>query len=799
MTARTLKLMVTTPIKSCQVAQPDVVEDARATRPGMKWVYELERARLLTESYKATEGEPMVLRRARALEHILENMTIYIRPLELITGCFASNPEACCHYPEFQYKWAEREITAGKVYSDLLNDEEKEELKELDKYWQHYAIHHIIRDYIPKELQDVTFLFGFEYHTPNYEKVLKVGLKGIIKEAEERKERLYNEFSENLVTADEYTNKKVFLDSTIITLKAVGNWSKRFAALAREQALAEKDPVRQKELETIALNCESVPENPARTLHEAIQSYWFIHLIVNFIELPAVGDGIRFDVCMNPFYEKDIKDGRITREAAQELVECVFVKSQETGFLHPPMYSGAGGGALGFQTLNIGGVDANGDDVSSEMSLIVLDAMMVVKTLTPPLALRWHDKISKKLVDKAIECLASGVAQPALFNDKVNIPRLAGLGIPIEDAMQYSILSCMIPTVPGKNLTRRSIGYIPVPLCLTGALGLDVLPGYWRKPFGKALENIKDIKSIDELIEATIDNWAWIVRALAAISNIGETLYQKYVPRPFYSALVDDCIERAEDFRLWEHWKGYRDAFPIGLNNTADSLAAIKKVVFDDKKATMAELLDALKKNWEGYEDLRQLCLDAPKFGNDDDYVDQISRELGKRVAEEVKKVKTIFGNPHSPDGTAASSFFLHGATCPATPDGRKAGETFHDGTISPMGAADHKGPTAVLKSVAKVDPLTSWNHLYNQTFLPEYLKGANREMFAAYLKTWADLGIHHAQFTVVERETLLDAQEHPEDHTDLLVRVCGYSAYFIDLNKSLQNQVLSRTSQCFM
>jgi len=797
MTQRTRDLMLSTPIKSTQIAQKFIADDIRANRPGMKWVYELERARLLTESYKQTEGEPMVLRRAKALAYILEHMTLYIRPGELIVGCFASGPDSCAHYPELQYKWVERETGSGMVYSDLLNDEEKKELKEIDSYWEKYAVHHIFNRYLPADLLDVTFMFGFEYQTPNYEKILHKGLKGLIEEALNRKERLVKELWDQTISEVEYVKKKDFLDSTIIVLNAAINWGKRFAKLAREMSEKERDPKRKGELRIIAENCEWVPKNPARTLREAIQCYWFIHLIVNYIELPCVGDGIRFDVCMNPFYEKDLKEGRITREDAQELVECVFVKSQETGFLHPPIWSGTGGGALGFQTMTIGGMDANGDDVSGEMSLIVMDAMKTVRTITPPLALRWHDKMPKKLIDKSIECWASGMPQPALFNDKVNILRLAGLGIPIEEAKNYSILTCMIPTIPGKNLTRISPTYIPVPLCLTAALGLDVLPGFWKRPVGNPVPDLEKISSIEQLMDATIENYKWIMHAWAIMSNIGEALYREYVPRPFLSALLDDSIEKAQDFREWQHWQGYREVYIIGLNNLADSLAAIKKVVFENKKATLSELIQALKKNWEGYEELRQMCLEAPKFGNDDDSVDLLSREMGKRIAKETTKFKTIFGSHYITDGTVASAFYLHGATCPATPDGRKAREPFHDGSISPMGSRDHKGPTAVLKSVSKVDPLVTWNHLFNQTFMPQYLVGHNAELFAQYLDTWNDLGIHHIQFSVVSRETLIDAQKHPDKYSDLMVRVCGYSAYFVDLNKGLQDQIISRTPQC--
>ncbi|MBS7269526.1 MAG: hypothetical protein KIH10_11910, partial [Candidatus Freyarchaeota archaeon] len=514
------------------------------------------------------------------------------------------------------------------------------------------------------------------------------------------------------------------------------------------------------------------------------QCYWLIHLIVNFIELPMVGDGIRFDVCFNPYYEKDLKEGRITREQAQEIVECVFVKSQETGFLHPPVWSGAGGGAIGFQTITIGGTDSDGNDVTNEMSYIVLDAMKSVRTVTPPIALRWHDKIPKKLIDKAIEVLATGMPQPAFFNDKVNIPRLVSLGVPLSDARKYSINNCMVPTIPGKNLNHRSAWANAVPL---PKLLYEVL-----------ISKGEEFNSIEELIDAFIEKYAIRIRKLVFLSNIADSLYRQYVPRPFLSAVLDDSIERAQDIREWNYNPDYRDVVILGLNNVADSLAAIKKLVFEEKRVSMKQLIAALKNNWEGYEDIRKMCLEAPKFGNDDDYVDSISREVAKRVTQETMKCKTNLGTPVIPDGTVASAFWLWGRICEATPDGRKAGETFHDGSISPVGGRDHKGPTAVLKSVSKVDPLISWNHLLNQNFMPQYLEGHNAEVFAQYLRTWADLGIHHIQFSVVGRETLEEAQRHPEKYSNLMVRVCGYSAYFVDLSKDLQDSIIARTPHCF-
>ena len=402
MTTRTQDLMVKTPIKAQQVALESLSADARATRPGFIWSLDMERAKLVTQSYKETEGQPIALRRARALAHLLDNMTIYIRPDEMIVGNYASNSDSVPFYPELAWKWIARETAPGQVYADMLSDEGRKELKEIGAYWGDRSIHHMAKKYLTKELAEQFWIFNWESATPNYDKILSIGLKGILEEAKERLKRLDEEYMAETINGIDFVKKKDFLQGTIITLEAVSRWSKRYAALARSLAKSEKEVLRKVELENIAEVCDRVPENPARTLHEAIQSYWFIHLVVNFLEMPQVGSGIRFDVVFNPYYEKDLATGKISRESAQELVEFLFVKFQETGFLHAPIWSGFGGGALGFQTVTIGGVDSKGRDVTNEMSFIILDATMSVRAIVPPLALRWHDGIPPKLVDKAI-------------------------------------------------------------------------------------------------------------------------------------------------------------------------------------------------------------------------------------------------------------------------------------------------------------------------------------------------------------------------------------------------------------
>ncbi|MBM4463093.1 MAG: glycyl radical protein [Chloroflexi bacterium] len=759
----------------------------------------LERARLITESYKETEGEPMVLRRAKALKKILENMTIYIQPKERLVGNMASDPHSLPLYPELAWRWLEKAL--DNEYQHLLDDAGKKELKELHKYWKKISVHGMERNLVPDSVKPYTaytpvtvFSYTWDMVLPNYEKILRVGLKGIIQEA---KEKLKEIEADPDIDARDYLEQKRFLEAAIISLEATINFSKRYAALAREKAKTAKDPQEKKRLEKLADICDWVPENPAGTLHEAMQCFFLIHLIVGFLELPSVGCGVRLDKIMYPYYKKDIEEGRTIREEALNLVESLWIKFEEMGFIHPPRLFGSAGGGLAWQNITLGGVDQEGNDVSNEMSHIILDATKELHSVQPPLCFRYHDRIPKDLVLRAIDTQRTGVAQPAFFNDKMMIPYLLGKGIPLEDARDYAISNCMSWIIPGKSMVyRQGMGMFSFPNCMMLALnqGVDWLSG---QPVGYPTPDPLTFKSIDDIMEAIFQQYNFFLEKQVYIHNISDALYEEYLPRPLISALIDDGIEMAADCRKWYYFhRNY--VMPSGVNNVTDSLAAIKKFVFEQKKITMAELLDALKKNFEGKEGLRQMLLGAPKFGNDDDYVDGIAQELHFHITRETQRFSTYYGYPYDVDGTNAAMGYFLGVDVAATPDGRKAKEPLHDGSVSPVQGQDKKGPSAVLNSVGKIDPLLSCNHLFNQRFAPQFLEGENKEIFAQYLKTWSDLGIHHIQFNVIDPKTLRDAQQHPEKHADLIVRVAGYAAYFVDLTKSLQDDIIARTEQSF-
>lgn len=687
------------------------IADGRAVRKGLKIC--LERARLMTDVYKNTEGEAMTLRRAKALAAVLDNMTLFTRENELLVGCFASSETSLPTYPELYWRWLEKAVNKLPDYAGMLSEDEKEEFFEINNYWKPLAIHGRERGYIPDGMhwkmgETVTgmWMWQWEISTPNYEKILKIGLNGIVKEIDGKLKKISDDIS---IPSEARMKKLDELRAMKIATEAVARWGLRYADMLENYKKTVKGAKREKELEAMIKACRQVPANPARNLNEALQCFIFINFIVNYIDQPQVGNGIRFDKIFGPFYEADVKAGIIDRDQAKELVEAVWVKMQEGGYVQPPIWVNNGGGGLGFQTITLGGVDADGKDITNDMTHIALEVTGDIKTIAPQIAVRIHDKTPSELYESIFKCVYSGSAQPGLFNDNVNIPRLTD------------------------------------------------------------------------------------------ISNIADVLMKKYIPRPFLSAVLDGNIEKACDMRDWEYL-GMRHHLVFGCNNVAGGLAAIKKLVFDDKAISLEEFCNAVANNFEGnYENIRLMIEQkVPKFGNDDDYVDLISKGIMLKVKEVCDHSIDIYGNPHLIDGTTASAPIGVGMLLPATFDGRKAGEPFHDGSISPVQGKDTSGPTATLQSVAKIDPLKTGNFLLNRKFMPVFFSPAKYSLMKSYLKTWSELGIHHIQFNCVDRSLLLDAKEKPDSHEGLIVRVAGYSAYFIDLDNRMQDEIILRTEQAF-
>jgi formate C-acetyltransferase len=762
-------------------------------RPEIK--LDLQRSRLMTESFKQTDGEAMVLRRAKALAHVLENMDIFIRDWERIVGYQTSSPEGLFHPMDMNWRSVHRLIhsEAGKT---LLNDEERKEFEELCAYWKGKCMSDRHQELFTGDLAkywkyEGTFLWTHlsELGIPDYETLFRSGLNGRIQMAQDRLEEI-----DRTVPAD-YIEQKEFLQAVIIVLEAVIRFGKRYAALAGKMALSEADPEKRKHLEEIARTCDRVPGDPPRTFLEAVQFFFFIHL-VRYLEYSTLGIGIRVDQLFGPYYEADLKAGRTTRDDALEILQLLWVKFLELGLVYSPLVTSVYGGVASLQAVTIGGTDRDGRDVTNDLTYLVLETAKRMRTIEPSLALRVHQGTPEEVLSQATDVIRSGIGYPSLFNDDALIPLLRKWGVPERDAKGYAVSGCVYMEIPGKNITRRVVGYFVLPKCLWWALhqGVDPKTG---DQHGARTPDPATFTSWQDLFDAYLEQVRFFTSKIAQLENTCRDLYAKYCPRPFYSAVVEGCIERGKECKQWIYPSMVHDmTVVIGATNVADSLAAVDKVVFKDGLVTLPELIEIMGQNWAGDEAIRQACLNAPKYGNDDDAADLIAREVHHRSEAVMETVKDRFGFSMRGDGSAVSATYGLAAATPATPDGRMDGEGFADSTLAPHPGMDKKGPTAVLNSCSKIDTLQTYNHLLNQKFLPQFLEGDMKPVFLNYLKTWREMKVPHVQFNVVDRETLLAAQDYPEKYRDLIVRVAGYSAYFVELSRGLQDHIIARTEQ---
>ena len=806
--------------KSAEMSQPDVSDDLQMLRQSVsiklsrnvrqgyqkdentRGMYRsgvklnVERNRLLTESYKATEGEPMVLRRAKALSYILRNMSIFIVPNSRIVGHSGSTPNDLYYPIEVNWKSPWRAMNSDDA-RNILDDEGRAEMEKIIEYWKGKTMSDLRKNAFKGDLEkyftfEGTFLWSHwdELGIPNYEKLLTKGINGIKKEAEEKLKNVIE------TIPDDYLEQCEFLEAVIITLEATIDFARRYARKAKEMAKSEKDEARKRQLEQIAEVCHRVPAEPATTYYEALQSFWFINLITRQIELVSLGCGARFDILFGPYYQKDLAEGRITGEEALELMEHLLLKFEESGMWYSPMITGIYGGVQQLQGITLGGKDALGNDVTNEMTYIVLEAARRLHILQPTIALRVHKNTPKELLSAATDVIRTGCGYPSLFNDEVMIPLLREWKVAEEDIYNYSVSGCVYLDIPGKNLVRRASGYFVLPKCLWWVLHRGVNPQTGEQ-YGARTPDPETFTGIEDVIEAYLEQVRFFFGKMVKLENTCRRLYRKYAPRPFLSAFLDGCIERGQDTRRWVYPSNLNSFnIIVGPTNVADSLAAIKKLVFDDKELTMREFIDILDKNWEGHEDLRQRVItQIPKFGNDDDYVDLLAKEVHERSEAIYQEFTDEHGAKWRGDGSGVSATYGLGPGTPATPDGRKDGEPFSDATLSPMLGRDTNGPTAVLASCAKIKPL---NQLLNQKFLPQFLDDEHKDQFISYLRSWCDMGVPHIQFNVVDNATLRDAQKHPEKYTNLIVRVAGYSTYFVDLSKGLQDHIIARTEQQF-
>ena len=756
---------------------------------------DLQRSRLMTESFKETDGKAMVLRRAKALAHVLNHMDIFIREWEQIAGYQTSDPAGLYHPIDMNWRSVLRLVNseAGK---SLLDEAGKKELAEICEYWKGKSMSDRQQEMFTGDLgkywkYEGTYLWTHwsELGIPDYEGLFQEGLNGRIKRAEERLAEI-----DRTIPLD-YIDQKEFLESVIIVLQSVIDYSNRYSALAQKMAREEKDPERKRRLEEIAATCSRVPANPPRTFIEAVQFFYFVHLI-RYLEYSTLGIGLRLDYILGPYYEKDIQEGRITREGALEILQLLWVKFLELGLVYSPMVTSVYGGVASLQAITLGGTDKFGHDVTNDLTYLALETARTMRTIEPSIALRIHKNTPEALLSAATDVIRTGIGYPSLFNDEALIPLLEKWGVPPEDAKVYAVSGCVYMEIPGKNITRRVIGYFVLPKCLWWALHQGVNPKTGEQ-WGARTPDPATFKTWEDVLEAYLEQVKFFTTKMVQVENTCRDLYRKYCPKPFYSAIVEGCIEKGRECKQWIYPSMVHDfAMVIGGTNVADSITGIRKVVFDDKRITLPELIAIMDRNWEGREDIHQACINAPKYGNDDDYADLVARAVQHGSEAAMETVKDRFGYSIRGDGSAVSATYGLAADTPATPDGRIDGAPFADSTLAPQPGADRKGPTAVLNSCAKIDTLQTFNHLLNQKFLPQYLEGEMKPVFLSYLQTWRDKKIPHIQFNVVDKKILVDAQQYPEKHRDLIVRVAGFSAYFADLSRGLQDHIIARTEQ---
>ena len=778
----------------------------------------------ITEYFKQTEGQPIVERRGGAFKYAMEKLTPVIRDDELIVGSQAKYVRGSHPYPEFAISWIKEELEresdqkeekvfqvgegGGIAREDTFivykfTEEDRKILEDLISYWEGRSMECIARRYF-KEMgrgeeldsaESSLLVTPMNFPTPegrfvlDYEKVLTVGFNGIIEGIDERECRL------RVVTMDDL-KKLVFYKAARGCCEGIITWANNYASEAEKLAKKETNSRRKKELKKIAETCRWVPANPPRTFYEALQSFWFTHL-AGLIEGGAMGMSPgRFDQYMYPFYQKDKEEGDITREETIELLECLRIKFSEIQRVASRAWEGLASGGL-FQNMILGGITPKGDDASNELSHLLIESAITLQTVQPTLSIRYNDKVSEDFLLKGIELVKTGIGMPAWFNDNVAIPHfLSYTKASLEEARDYAMGGCSEMQLPGSRYGINIPGFVNEAKCLELALndGIDPVSG---QQVGVESGTVEEM-DFEQLMEAYKKQQAHALTLQADFWNLVMGVHRESTPLVYCSVLTDDCIEKG--LCMDDGGVRYKDSPTLlisGMINVANSLSAIKKCVFEDQAFTMKQLKEALAANFEGngYAKMRKKLLAAPKFGNDDDYVDSIAKQLYDEYYQEVFKHLNYFSVPYTPGALSISAHPIFGKACGALPDGRKAGISLCDAGISAFPGTDTNGPTALILSGSKIDALPTLSILFNMKFHPTALHGIKgAQDLLSLIKTFFDLGGWHIQFNVVDTEMLKDAQLHPENYRNLVVRVAGFSAYWVELSRQVQDEIIART-----
>ena len=771
-----------------------------------------ERALLATESYKENRNQPVVIKRAMMLKNILEKMSIYIEDETLIVGNQASANRNAPIFPEYTLEFVLNELDLfekrdGDVF--YITEETKEDLRSIASFWENNNLRSKGGAMLPEEVSVYmeTGFFGMEgklnsgdaHLAVDYKTVLKQGLVGYEKRVLKLKSELDLCVAENI-------DKYHFYRAVLIVIDAVKTYAERFSKLAAE--MAEKaEGQRKEELLEISRICAKVPYEPAETFREAIQSTWFIQLI---LQIESNGHSLsygRFDQYLYPYYKHDKDLGLITDDEVVEILDNLWIKTLTINKVRSQSHTFSSAGSPMYQNVTIGGQTVDKKDATNELSFLVLKSVAQTRLPQPNLTVRYHRNIPKAFLDEAVEVMKLGTGMPAFNSDEVIIPSFIEKGVKEEDAYNYSAIGCVETAVPGKwgyRCTGMSYMNFPRILLMVMNNGVDMTSG---KRFFEGSGCFKDMKSYEELEQAIEKAMRYLTRMSVIVENTIDLALERDVPDILCSALTQDCIGRGKTLKEGGAIYDFISGLQVGIANMADSLAAIKKLVFDENKITPEQLWNALLDDFSTEENkkIQQMLInDAPKYGNDNDYVDQLVVDVYNVYIDEMKKYPNTrhgrgpIGGVRYAGTSSISANVGQGFSTMATPDGRNARTPLAEG-CSPAHSMDKKGPTAVFKSVSKLPTHEiTGGVLLNQKVTPQLLsKEENKEKLEMLIKTFFNrLDGYHVQYNVVSRDTLIDAQKHPEKHRDLIVRVAGYSAFFNVLSKATQDDIIGRTEQ---
>ena len=754
----------------------------------------IEQARIITESYRNSAYDARILRRAEALKAALGRMEIAIEPEELIVGNRTSGVRSGVVFPESGSNWVDREFETLPTRAQDRFSVRPEDIdvfrREIHPFWQGKSLEDVLRQRYGKEFDDLGMVVKINqkdhaqgHICPDCERWLKVGPAGLRLWAEEKYEQGAYE-------------KSLFYGGVILAMEGAVSFMHRYADLARRMAEGESGEKRQNLIE-IACICDGLALRPAWNFRSALQSLWFLFVILQMESNASSFSPGRLDRILWPYFEKDVREGRLDSDQALELIECLWLKFNQIVYMrnaHSAKYFA--GFPIGFNVA-LGGVDDAGKDFCNELSFLMLRAQKELCLPQPNLSVRLHPGTNDAFLKEAIRVVAKGSGMPQFFNDNAVIPALMSLGVSGEDARNYAIVGCVELTTHGNSLGWSDAAMFNMNKVLELTLngGKCLLTG---KQLGLNLGELTDYECFEDLEDAFRRQMDHFMDRMIAACEVVERAHQELLPSPFLSAVIRDCMERGMDVTAGGAHYNFSGIQMIQVANLADSLAAIKKLVYDEQRISRGELLAALRANFEGYEKLRAMLIHrAPKYGNDLDAADCHGVKWAEYFKARLSGYTNYRGGPCHTGMYTVSAHVPMGENLGASPDGRRAREPLADGGMSPVYGRDEAGPTAVLKSVSKLDKcLTSNGGLLNMKFLPSFFdteQGVDK--FALFLRTLVDLEIPHIQFNVVRREDLLDAQRNPEKYQSLTVRVAGYTAYFVELARELQNEIIARTS----